>query len=35
LKRAFPDRAEKLFSESEKAAAERYEHLLRLVDLYK
>ncbi len=35
LQRAFPDRAEKLFSESEKAANERYEHLLRLVELYK
>lgn len=35
LERAFPERAEKLFSESEKAAAERYEHLLRLVELYK
>lgn len=35
LTRAFPDRAEKLFSESEKAATERYEHLLRLVELYK
>jgi pyruvate-ferredoxin/flavodoxin oxidoreductase len=35
LKRAFPDRAERLFSESEKAAQERYEHLLRLVELYK
>jgi pyruvate-ferredoxin/flavodoxin oxidoreductase len=35
LQRAFPDRAEKLFSDSEKAAQERYEHLLRLVDLYK
>lgn len=35
LKRAFPDRAEKLFSKSEKAAMERYEHLLKLVELYK
>ena len=35
LTRAFPDRAEKLFAESEKAANERYEHLLRLVELYK
>ena len=32
---AFPDRAEKLFKDSEKAAMERYEHLLRLVELYK
>ncbi|SCP99106.1 pyruvate:ferredoxin (flavodoxin) oxidoreductase [Anaerobium acetethylicum] len=35
LARSFPERAEKLFSESEKAANERYEHLLRLVELYK
>ena len=35
LERAFPERAAKLFSDSEKAAAERYEHLLRLVELYK
>lgn len=35
LSRSFPDRAEKLFKESEKAAMERYEHLLRLVELYK
>lgn len=35
LTRSFPERAEKLFKESEKAANERYEHLLRLVELYK
>ena len=35
LERAFPERAAKLFGDSEKAAAERYEHLLRLVELYK
>jgi pyruvate-ferredoxin/flavodoxin oxidoreductase len=35
LTRSFPDRAEKLFSASEKAAKERYEHLLKLVELYK
>lgn len=35
LTRTFPERAEKLFKESEKAAIERYEHLLKLVDLYK
>ncbi len=35
LSRAFPDRAEKLFKESEEAAQERYDHLLRLVELYK
>ncbi len=32
---AFPERAERLFKESEKAAMERYEHLLKLVELYK
>ncbi len=32
---ASPERAEKLFQESEKAAKERYEHLLKLVELYK
>ncbi len=35
LQRSFPDRAEKLFSDSEKVAAERYDHLLKLVELYK
>ena len=35
LVKPFPERAEKLFSESEKAAKERYEHLQRLVELYK
>jgi pyruvate-ferredoxin/flavodoxin oxidoreductase len=35
LTRSFPDRAEKLFGESEKVAKERYEHLLKLVELYK
>ncbi len=35
LARSFPDRAETLFTASENAANERYEHLLRLVDLYK
>ncbi len=35
LKRAFPERAEKLFAENEKAAMERYDHLLKLVELYK
>lgn len=35
LKRAFPDRAEKLFDKSEKSAKDRYEHLLKLVELYK
>ena len=35
LQRAFPERAEKLFAASEAAANERYEHLLKLVELYK
>lgn len=35
LTRAFPERAEKLFADSEKAANERYQHLLKLVELYK
>ena len=35
LVKPFPERAEKLFSESEKAAKERFEHLQRLVELYK
>lgn len=35
LTRSFPERAEKLFAASEKAAADRYEHLLKLVELYK
>ena len=35
LSRAFPERAEQLFTASEEAAKERYEHLLRLVELYK
>lgn len=34
LTRSFPERAEKLFDESETTAKERYEHLLRLVELY-
>jgi pyruvate-ferredoxin/flavodoxin oxidoreductase len=35
LTRSFPKRAEELFDASEKAAADRYEHLLKLVELYK
>lgn len=35
LTRTFPERAERLFNESEEVAKERYEHLLRLVELYK
>ncbi len=34
LTRSFPQRAEELFAQSEKAAQERYAHLLRLKDLY-
>lgn len=35
LQRAFPERADKLFQESEAAAKARYDHLLKLVELYK
>ena len=35
LTRSFPDRAKKLFEASEQAAKDRYDHLLRLVELYK
>ena len=34
LTRKFPERAEKLFSEAEEKSVERYNHLLRLKDLY-
>ncbi len=34
LTRSFPERAEQLFTLSEETAAARYEHLLRLKDLY-
>lgn len=34
LKSAFPDRADVLFAENEQAAMERYEHLLKLKELY-
>ncbi|MBQ6538462.1 MAG: pyruvate:ferredoxin (flavodoxin) oxidoreductase, partial [Eubacterium sp.] len=34
LIKPFPDRAEKLFAESEEAAKARYEHLKKLVELY-
>lgn len=34
LTRSFPDRAEALFAKSEETALERYEHLLRLKELY-
>ena len=35
LKRAFPDRADDLFAKNEAAAKARYEHLQKLVELYK
>ena len=35
LSRAFPERAAKLFADNENAAKARYEHLSRLVELYK
>ena len=34
LIKPFPERAEKLFAESEEAAKARYEHLKKLVELY-
>ena len=35
LTREFPERAEVLFAKNEEAAKERYEHLMKLTDLYK
>ena len=35
LTREFPDRADALFERNEAVAKERYEHLLKLVELYK
>ena len=35
LTRAFPDRAKELFARNQEVANDRYEHLTRLVDLYK
>ena len=35
LKRAFPDRADDLFAKNEEAAKARYQHLMKLVELYK
>ncbi len=35
LVKPFPERAERLFKESEEVAKARYEHLQRMVDLYK
>ena len=34
LTRSFPERAEELFAQAEKASIDRYDHLLRLKDLY-
>ena len=34
LTRTFPERAERLFAESEKAAMERYQRLVKLAELY-
>ena len=35
LTRAFPERAKALFARNEQVANDRYEHLTRLVELYK
>ena len=35
LTREVPERATELFAKNEAAAKERYEHLVKLVDLYK
>ena len=35
LTRSFPDRAKELFARNEESAKERYEHLTRLIELYK
>ena len=35
LTRAFPERAKQLFARNEQVANDRYEHLTRLVELYK
>ncbi len=35
LTREFPERATELFQRNEDSAKERYEHLLKLVELYK
>ena len=35
LVKPFPERAKELFAKSEEVATERYEHLLKLVELYK
>ena len=35
LTREFPERSEALFTRNEEAAKERYEHLCKLVEMYK
>lgn len=35
LIKPFPERAERLFAKSEEVAKERFEHLEKLIDLYK
>ena len=35
LTRSFPERAKELFARNEQAAKDRYEHLTKLVELYK
>ena len=35
LTRSFPERAKELFAKSEESAKARYEHLMRLQELYK
>ena len=35
LVKPFPERAERLFAKSEEVAKERYDHLTKLVELYK
>ena len=35
LTREFPERSETLFTRNEEAAKERYEHLCKLVEMYK
>ncbi len=35
LTRSFPDRAKELFAQNEEAAKARYEHLTKLIELYK
>ena len=34
LTREFPERADTLFARNEEAAKERYEHLVKLIDMY-